>query len=174
MTPEELIAEYTLIHAKSGVMDGNSTRKRRDEIWGFINRVKPQTVLDYGCGKAGHYLRSELHKFWGIEMPTLYDPAVEGFMEKPQGKFDAVICVDVMEHIHPSEVLKTLDEVMNYSKAVFFNIATKPALKSFKNGTNFHTTIKPRGWWRAEIDKRSNNHNIEIYFDEEKEPRRKT
>lgn len=172
MTPEELIAEYTLIHAKSPVMDGNSTRKRREEIAEFIDKVKPQTVLDYGCGKAGHYRDDRLHIYWGIEMPTLYDPAVEQFKIKPIGKFDAVLVVDVMEHLHPSKVDETLEEIMNYGGAVFFNIDTQPAIKKFKDGTNFHTTLESCEWWLNKLSKFNNQ--VEVYFDKEEEPRRKT
>lgn len=110
------------------------------------------TVLDYGCGKARMWKEERLDKLFGVNV-TLFDPGVEEYASKPEGQFDLVICTDVMEHVPEHLVEDVLEDINQYaSKAIFFNISTRPAKKILTDGTNAHATVKPAEWWDERIN----------------------
>jgi len=56
---------------------------------------EPVTWLDYGCGK-GTFME-EIRALGLFDSITGYDPAVETFMRPPEGPFDLVTCLDVID-----------------------------------------------------------------------------
>lgn len=110
-------------------------------------------VLDYGCGagmqyEAPHNLQRKLH----IPKPTMYDPGVERYAQKPTGTFDGVICSDVLEHVPEALVGNVLAELFDYAERfVWMSVCCRPAKKSFPDGTNMHVTVKPETWWKAQV-----------------------
>lgn len=161
MNPKELLEGYKKAHTHPTMclMSGTSIRRHTTEFINFCKSYKPKTVLDYGCGKGFQYTKHNLHKLAGIEIPTLYDPAVKEFEQKPVGKFDSVICTDVMEHIHQDDCDETLKEIFSYADhSVFFTISCNPAKKHFADGTNYHVNCKPEEWWFATIKRLKPKH----------------
>ena len=161
MNPQELLEGYKQAHTHPTmcVMSGTSIRRHTTEFVNFCKSYKPETVLDYGCGKGFQYTRHNLHKLAGIEIPTLYDPAIKEFEQKPVGKFDSVLCTDVMEHIHQDECDEVLQEIFGYANhSVFFTISCNPAKKHFPDGTNYHVNCKPEEWWFATIKRLKPKH----------------
>jgi len=92
------LAFYKQMHAK-GKFPGHSTEKWSDQIAEIIKEFNIKTILDFGSGKGMQYTELKLHEKWGVEMPTLYDPAVPGLDKIPNIMlpFDMVICCDVLE-----------------------------------------------------------------------------
>ena len=102
-----------------------------------------RSVLDYGAGKAtlGPYL-----KRLGIKYAA-YDPAT--FPKKPEGTFDLVVCLDVLEHVEEDCIEAVMDEIHAYAdKAYFAVVSTRPSSKSLSDGRNAHITERPYEWWR--------------------------
>ena len=144
-----LVDQYRLMH-DAGHFPGHSVNKHADSIKKLIGKTNSRTILDYGCGKGRQYAELNLHKYWNVE-PSLYDPAT--FPEKPKGRFDGVICTDVLEHIPEEELEDTLREIFSYArKFVFLSICIRPAKKTLPDGRNCHLTIKPELWWRTLIE----------------------
>ena len=94
---------------------------------------------------------------WGIT-PTLYDPAVKQHSNFPEGKFDGVICTDVMEHVHEDAVGHVLEQIFSKAdKFVFVAIATylgQMAKEKLPNGEQPHITVRPDSWWIDQIKQR--------------------
>lgn len=83
-------------HAGSKTFSGSFLRHHADAIGELIKATGAKTLLDYGCGKAMHYQADpELIKRWGVDV-TLFDPAHKAYSRRPRGKFDIVICVQVL------------------------------------------------------------------------------
>lgn len=151
--PRELVA-YEEMHRNPGMMAaGAATVPYAECIARLVRHYGARTLLDYGCGKPGHYAPPiELHKRWGGIMPTLYEPAVSGLHELPAGRFDGVICCDVAEHVAPELVQDFLRRVIGYgTKFVFFTICPRPAKKKLPDGRNAHLTVRPPEWWKLEL-----------------------
>lgn len=146
-------------------MSGGTTVKNKDNIKKVIDRVKPVNVLDYGCGKGIQYSRHKLHEEWNISIPALYDPYVEQYKKLPSygnKYFDLVLCVDVMEHILPDEVDETLHQLFFLGNFVYFHIDTKPAIKKFKDGTNFHVSLHEKDWWINKLNEYGTNYHADF------------
>ena len=159
-----LIEEYKHMHKDPGMFPGKSTSKYIHYIQYIIKDNKCKSLLDYGCGKAELYKENHelgkkitskpIDKFWNIKELTCYDPGVEKFSKIPEGTYDIVLAVDVMEHLPSQDLEWIIDNIMGYAnKAVFINIACYEALKTFPNGKNLHISIHKPDWWIELIDK---------------------
>jgi len=146
-----LQSQYEQMH-DAGMFIGQQPKHYKKEIGDLIKETDSQEILDYGCGKARHYLVDNLHKEWGVPLPHCYDLFYKPFSNRPQGKFEGVICTDVLEHVPEDELPELLEDIFNYAtKFVFFSISTKPAKKTLPDGRNAHITLHDEGWWNGLI-----------------------
>lgn len=161
---QHLIEMYAEFHRKGDKFGGDSLGAHIPEIGRLIAETGSKTVLDYGCGRARLYEKEKLQEKWGVDV-RFYDPAVDRFKEKPEGKFDGVICTDVLEHVlDPEEVLAG---IIGYAdKFCFLSISCRPSNsnKQLSDGTEFHISIHPPRWWREKL-KPYQNLRIEVRFD---------
>jgi len=119
-------------------------------------RPKPKRVLDYGSGKGHQYLVSRLHERAGFPLPHCYDPGVRGLHTPPEGHYDLVICIDVLEHLDPADVPATLAALFGLAApggALFLAIGTTPASarKQLPDGRNMHLCVQPPAWWHERL-----------------------
>ena len=115
----------------------------------LLEMAKAKSVLDWGCGKGA--MANELTSL-GYEWSG-YDPAIPELAEIPQETFDAVICLDVLEHIpeeHLEEVLKNIAERASVAILVPHLGLAKTTLP---DGRNAHCTIKSKNEWKAEFER---------------------
>lgn len=135
---------------EQGAFKGYSLLPHVEDIANLIELRNARTLLDYGCGKGLQYTEKNAHGAWGGIMPMLYDPHVEKFSVKPLGKFDGVICTDVLEHIPEEEIIRTWLDVINFGEEfgfVFATICVRKAKKKLPDGRNCHLTVKSKEWW---------------------------
>lgn len=167
----ELLTLYRQLHehgneqegiAPQDMFPGESVIHHLAKIKELINKTGAKSLLDYGAGKGFQYLvpyningqRFEnLQEFWQLQQISQYDPAYVPLSKLPAGKFDGVICTDVLEHCPEEDVPWILDEIFSYAeKFVYGNIACYPAKKTLPNGENAHCTIKPTQWWLEQMN----------------------
>lgn len=152
ITAAELIRQYEIMHRSPKYFRGRSLVKEFRNVADLVVKTSSSTILDFGSGKGEQYKRPyQLDKAWRVAV-TCYDPGIPEVATLPEGKFDGVICCDVMEHVLPEEVPATLQRIMSYAhKFVFFSIAVSPAKKNMPDGRNCHVTVQPPEWWHEQI-----------------------
>ena len=135
---------------------GYSLTKWILKIQEIIKTNNCNSLLDFGCGKAFLYKNkfkigdkeyTNLSDFWNLKNIYLYDPGLEEYSDYPKGKYDGIICTDVVEHIPEDDVLNFIDELFKLSnKFIFVVIATMPASKYFDDGKPIEESwIKRKG-----------------------------
>ncbi len=123
-----------------GVGGGKHAKVVKD----LTEKLKTQSVLDYGCGK-GHLAKELNFPIWE------YDPAIPGKNQAPRPA-DIVICTDVLEHIEPEHLLGVLSDLKRVVKQIgYFTIHTGPAGKTLPDGRNTHLIQKGRQWWKNRL-----------------------
>lgn len=144
---DEHIEAYRQMHSSRHY--GSSATELHLDIAAKVVRAKrPQSILDYGCG------RSDLvAHFWldGERKIARYDPAIPALQRMPPGRFDLVLCCDVLEHIPMACVDHVLGEIKGKTSQVFFTISTKLARAKLPDGRNAHVTLLSAGEWRKWI-----------------------
>lgn len=119
---------------------GTSSHKYVDSIKTLSKQLNSRDILDYGCGKM------MLQK--GLPFPIQnYDPAMPECMRRPVAA-DLVVCTDVLEHIEPACLKAVMDDLTTLTrKALFINVACRPANKTLPDGRNAHLLIETPNWW---------------------------
>jgi hypothetical protein len=168
-----LVEQYQLMHlhgetrlgiAPEDTFPGQSLPKEAARIKRLIKLTGAKTILDYGAGKGQQYwpLRMtdeeehteypDIRSFWGVSEIRCYDPGYAPFTTLPTGKFDGVVCTDVLEHCPEEDVPWILDELFSFAdRFVYANVACFPARKRLPSGGNAHCTIKPVTWWEEHL-----------------------
>jgi len=170
-----LVEQYKLMHLEGethlGIppektFPGESLPKEAARIKRLIKQTGAKTILDYGAGKGQQYLplriadeeeRTEypdIRSYWAVDEIRCYDPGYQPFTALPSGKFDGVICTDVLEHCPEEDIPWILDELFAFAgKFVYANVACFPARKRLPSGGNAHCTIKPVRWWEEQLER---------------------
>lgn len=150
--PAFVIEQYKLMHSLGNRYRGGLHDDVIEHISAMVKKHKANTLLDYGSGKGRQYEEHKSHKNWGGILPTCYDPGYAPFSQKPEGRFDGVICTDVAEHVPTRHVGEFLEDVISYSqKFIMFVIFTGLARKTLPDGRNCHLTVKSPKWWLGAI-----------------------
>jgi hypothetical protein len=165
----QLISQYHRLHvegersrgiAPADMFSGENLLRHIGMVKGLCDRHRAQSLLDYGSGKGKKYRDTvvtlpdgtrypSLSGFWGVSTISCYDPGYAPYSNLPTGKFDGVICTDVLEHCPEEDVDWIVAELFAFArKFVFANVACYPALKRLPDGQNAHCTIQQQEWWR--------------------------
>lgn len=134
---------------------GYSIKPHVDDIAALIRDYGATRLLDYGSGKGMQYLVARVHEQWGGLLPVCYDLGIKQLSKKPQGKFDGIICTDVMGYIQGDDVPGVLADIFGYADQaawVFFFIACCPAENKYlPNGRDVQLTAEPPEWWSEQL-----------------------
>jgi hypothetical protein len=166
----ELLALYARMHAEGEALLGIPGDRTfpGQSLFGHVGRIKrliqatgAKTVLDYGAGKGlqyrsqrivvdGEHVADSIAEYWDVDHVQCYDPAYAPYSALPEGKFDGVVCTDVLEHCAAEDLSWILGEIFSCArKFVYLMVACQPALKCLPNGENAHVTVRPPQWWEA-------------------------
>jgi hypothetical protein len=174
----ELVSLYQIMHAEGDgvrppekMFAGMPRGEQISRLRALIEHHDAKTLLDYGSGKGMQWrldfnldaiaetTEKRLKTYLGLTEIRCYDPGYEPFAKPPVGRFDGVICLDVLEHCPEEDIPWIMEHIFGFAKRfVFANIASFPAAKFLANGENAHCTVKPVTWWRALIDEISARH----------------
>lgn len=159
-TSKEYKKQLEELHKKQAF--GNS-KTINDEIKNIIIKNNIKSILDFGSGKG--FFSKELSK----EFPNIkiysYDP-ITSPIDLPK-KVDLIYSSDVLEHIEPLYLDKTMKYFFESSKFQYHLIACHPAKKSLSDGRNAHLIIENYDWWLNKFQEFINEH-WRILFAKEK------
>jgi hypothetical protein len=181
-----LIEQYQLMHVHGethlGIppektFPGQSLPKEAPRIKALIKLTGARTILDYGAGKGQQYVPlritdaeerieyPDIRSFWGVDEIRCYDPGYQPFTQLPTGKFDGVVCTDVLEHCPEEDIPWILDELFAFAdKFVYGNVACFPARKRLPSGGNAHCTVKPASWWEEQLARAAGSKAVRYEF----------
>ncbi len=164
-----LTKQYGRMHAEGEVhlgiaaaetFPGSSLAPHVTAIKDLIAGSGARTILDYGAGKglqyrphrvmvAGRHVADGIAEYWDVDEVRCYDPGYAPYAALPEGRFDGVICTDVLEHCPEEDLPWIVSELFGYAKRfVYANVACYPARKRLPDGNNAHVTIREPRWWR--------------------------
>lgn len=132
---------------------------RYQKITTLLNELKPKphTLLEIGCltGYGMNILEDNGFEAYGIDIfkkgleARVNDNIVKASVESlpfADKSFDAVISLDVLEHIHRSGVKEALKEMDRVGKINVHRIHMKGFNDSWEGG--FHVTVEPIKFWQ--------------------------
>jgi len=108
-----------------------------------------QRVLDFGCGTGtlGDHIREHCA---GIEVVS-YDPSVRGLDSLPTGEFDAIVSVDVLEHVEPNDLDATLAWMRERTLRQLHHIDCNDTKDRLPDGRDVHLIIQEPEWWEPRL-----------------------
>lgn len=125
---------------------GTGAWRKGEHVLELVMHEEYKTVLDYGCGKGA--LAADLR---GVVDVAEYDPAIEGKDAEPQPA-DLVCCFDVLEHVEPERLTKTLIDLRRVTRGeLFATISLIPSSQTLADGRNAHLIVRPQEWWREQF-----------------------
>lgn len=123
----------------------------------IVSSLNPHTVLDVGC--AFGYLVEALRELgveaWGIDIsnyaveqsaecvrPYLYvQSAVDPLPSTFPQKFDLIVSIEVLEHLHEEEMVRVLDRLVFYADKMLISAS----FSDFSEPTHFN--VQPPAYW---------------------------
>jgi hypothetical protein len=171
----EMMALYARMHVEGErqlglpaelTFPGSSLPAHIRRIKRLVDATGARTILDYGAGKGaqyrphrvmvdGEHVADGIAEYWDVDEVRCFDPGYAPHSALPEGKFDGVVCTDVLEHCPEEDLPWILDEIFGYARRfVYLNVACFPARKTLPNGENAHITVRPPDWWRELVQAR--------------------
>jgi len=145
----------------------------RDANWHVLAKAvmrtadaKKHTLVDLGFGKgtAMAFFQSSGFQIEGVDISqyaverqrfmgrTVYHSSLDDLSFFKDDQFNVGFCNDVLEHMPPSDVEKSLEEMARVcSDYLFVSVCPRPAHNRSKDGVNLHLTVEPKSWWKEEL-----------------------
>ncbi len=131
----------------------------------FLKMIDAATVLDAGCGRGDLSLEMSrrglkvaacdlcnARAFLQLKSartikPIFYHQCNLADMPFDDDAFDAVVCVDVMEHVFPEDMDAVFSEIMRVAPRAYMRIACYPSHHG--EFRDLHRTVEPTHWWQG-------------------------
>ncbi|MBX3497661.1 MAG: hypothetical protein KF769_15615 [Parvibaculum sp.] len=143
---EDLIQHYRTIHGREAY--GNTSVKNLPYLLPLVDELKPASIVDYGCGQST--LIEELKHATGARVAR-YDPAIPQYSVRPDGRFELLVNVDVLEHIPEDALDAVIAEMASLAENAIIVIDTGPAVLLLPDGRNAHVTQHDGAWWEQRL-----------------------
>lgn len=156
---------------------GESIPYERNDHWlrffgsvadSIVQRIRPETVLDAGCalGFLVEALRQRGVRAEGIDVSEYAisnahesvreHVRVGSLTETIDGRFDLVTCIEVIEHVDPTEVDAVLRNITSVTDALL--LSSTPM--DFEEPT--HLNVQPPEYWATRLAELGFHHDLEF------------
>lgn len=150
---------------------GDSTFGYKDHIKQLVNKHQAQSLLDYGCGKAQHYVPGSIFnfgtesnpqtfdQFLGINKVYKFDPCVKEYSTLPLDDqiFDAVILIQCLSLVPDADVPKVKDWLMKHTAKFCFignqdpNRPAKSCKTALTDGKEYFKIKRTKEWYQEQF-----------------------
>ncbi len=134
----DLIEQYRQMHRERAY--GATSIKKAPYILPYIQLLKARSVIDYGCGQSS---LAELISGGAVPTVTRYDPGLPAYDKRPNGRFDLLVNIDVLEHVPEDDVDGVIADMAALSDKAIIIVDTRPAATTLSDGRNAHLTLRP-------------------------------
>jgi hypothetical protein len=148
------------LHRETKKFNGRFLHRYVPDLQPLLEELECRTLLDYGCGKGNQWQQALegggfLADLLGVR-PTLYDPGTERFAAEPTGRFDAVICTQVLGSVPIVDLPWVIDRLLGFAiKLVFVGERVKPVRKQLHaHMADQMPHEKPHDWWAEQLRQR--------------------
>jgi 2-polyprenyl-3-methyl-5-hydroxy-6-metoxy-1,4-benzoquinol methylase len=143
---------------------GQSFHAQGEGYINFIKTLKVESVLDIGTGK-GHFCQWAKQNLcdtvYGLDFAIQPDEKITGInfinapsheIPLPDKSIDLVTSFDVMEHLHPDYLEKTISEMFRVAKSfLFHSISSRPSYSHINKVGQLHLIQQPMQFWLEEV-----------------------
>jgi 2-polyprenyl-6-hydroxyphenyl methylase/3-demethylubiquinone-9 3-methyltransferase len=104
---------------------GDRARANADVLIGLFSAAKPRRILDYGGGSG---ILADRLRGAGFPDAENYDPFVPLHSARPAGRFDCVVCFEVVEHsTDPGQTFADMMDFLTDHGMIVFSTLLQPA-----------------------------------------------
>ena len=147
-------------HAREKGFSGRFMVRYLDDILTIARAHKAKSMLDYGCGRGVQYEDpvevdgrqikvTDMLAAADVRDITKYDPGYPPFAQEPSGRFDLVICTQVLGSIPITDLGKVLDRIFSYAiRAVYIGEVLNDAPRKQLHHTLASAGKMPHAWGR--------------------------
>lgn len=169
---QKSVNEHRRFHEKyPKKWDGDSTIGYKDQIKELVDKHQAKSLLDYGCGKARHYVLGStvnfgtemnpmtFDQFLGIDEVYKFDPCVEEYSTLPPDnkKFDAIILIQCLSLVPDADVSKVKDWLQQHTTKFCFignqdpRRPSKPCKTALTNGKEYFKIKRTKEWYQEQF-----------------------
>jgi hypothetical protein len=150
---------------------GDSTFGYKDQIKELVDKHQANSLLDYGCGKAQHYVPGSIFnfgteqnpmtfdQFLGVSEVYNFDPCVEEYNILPADnkKFDAVILIQCLGLVPDADVPKVKDWLMQHTTKFCFignqdpRRPAKPCKTALTQNKDYFKIKRTKEWYQEQF-----------------------
>jgi hypothetical protein len=113
-----------------------------------IRELKPTSAIDYGCGTSR---LADVLRHAGVTRVARYDPAIPAFSRRPQGFYDLLLSIDVLDHVAEEQIDSTVADMANLARQAIIVVDTAPREMVREDGSIAPTTAHPAEWWYSRL-----------------------
>lgn len=142
--------------------------KELKDVLAWLDKHAAQHVIDFGCGtgrlsmhlaEAGYSVRMldiagnclDVNVERNLSHSLTFEQACLWSDDVGQMRADAVICIDVLEHIPPEFVPKVIENIKRAAPHGYVNAALYKDGFGQRIGMPLHLTVRPAGWWHEQF-----------------------
>ena len=142
--------------------------RQKKSVLDWLNRHACSTVVDFGCG-TGRLDLALSQEGYSVRMLDIADNCLDDQVRQNLGpgltfetaclwseevsriRADAVICLDVLEHIPTDKVDAVVENIRNAAPHGYCNAALYHDGFGKRINDTLHLTVKPAGWWHEKF-----------------------
>ena len=136
--------------AQNTTWGSSAVRNAGDAVVRWIKKHRGiHSILDFGCGTG--QLSDYITECCDGVVVTRYDPSVEEYDRLPTDRFDLIVSVDVLEHVEPQDLAKTLNWINGHARRQFHHIDCNETNDRLPDGRDVHLIVERPEWWLSTL-----------------------